>query len=221
MPWCRDERDDVVKCICALNDIDTIGSHHGKHRIGNPWARRGIVPVPRSPIGQFAVGEDVARFWKGRYPLAIFQPRVPTHVVGMQVRTHDEIDVVYAKARRGEILLIAIRVHHVPKGTRGSWLMVADARIDQDIVMARLHEVALDAKDEFVGGIEKPRLEPGAIFLEQLLGQGREKVSCCEERSLLLNDAVDCDRPDLDLNGHGGFAVGCGCRWEDRPALIG
>ena len=69
--------------------------------------------------------------------------------------------------------------------------MVTDAAIDHDRVVRCLHDVALDAEHQPIAGIEKPGLQPPSILVEKFPCHGREKMHRLEERSLLLDDAVD------------------------------
>ncbi len=55
------------------------------------------------------------------------------------------------------------------------------------------------------------RLQPRAVLLQHLLGQGREELQHLEERSLLLDDAVDGGVAHFDGVGHGRFLSGPGC----------
>src|SRR5439155_12949160 len=96
-----------------------------------------------------------------------------------------------------EILLVPIRRHHVPKSAIGPRLVVADAGVDQDGMMRRREEIALDAQHELVFRVEKFRLQPRAVLVEHLLGQRREELQHLEERRLLLDDAMYRDVADL------------------------
>ena len=194
---------EVVEGVRALDDIGAIGGDDRQHRVGDPGDRRRIVLLALGPVSELPVGEDVARLGERRHPAAVLESRVPADVVGVQMRAHDEIDVAEAQAGGRQVLLEAIGLHHVPEGTRRPRLVVADAGIDQDVVVRRLHQVALDAQHELVGSVEKPRLQPSAVLLEKLLRQGGEEFQHVEERALLLDDAVDCEVAQLDLRGHG------------------
>ncbi len=141
-----------LKACCALDDVDAVGGHDRQHGIGDPRTGRRIVLVSLGPVFQLAVGEDVARLGEGRHPAAVLEPRVPADVVDVQVRAHDEIDVVDADAGGRQALLEAVGLHHVPERARRARLVVADAGVDQDVVVRRLHQVALDAEHELVLG---------------------------------------------------------------------
>ena len=157
------------------------------------------------PVIEFAVGEHVARLREGRHPAAVLEPRVPADMVGVQMRAHDKIDIVDAKSAGRQILLVAIGIHHVPKGARRPRLVVADAAVDHDGVVRRLHDVALDAEHQLVPRVEVFRLQPAAVLVQKLFGDGREEFHRLEKRTLLLDNAVDGGVADLDICGQEGL----------------
>ena len=130
-------------------------------------------------------------------------------MVGVQMRAHDEIDVVDAKSACREVLLVAIGIHHVPKTPRRSRLVVADAAIDHDGVVRCLHDVALDTEHQLIGGIEEFWLQPAPVLVEKLFCHGREKFQRLEERALLLDNAVDRGLADFDCSGQDGPPSSC------------
>src|SRR6185312_2719715 len=79
----RDQSHEIVECMRALYDVDTIGGDNRKHGIGDPWTRCRIVVLAIGPVCKFAVSKYVARLRKGRHPLAVLKPRIPTDMVGM------------------------------------------------------------------------------------------------------------------------------------------
>ena len=81
----------------ALDDVDLIGGHDRQHGIGDPRTRRRIGIVALGPVVKLAVGEDVARLREGRHPPPVLEPCVPADMVGVQMRAHDEIDIVDEK----------------------------------------------------------------------------------------------------------------------------
>ena len=69
--------------------------------------------------------------------------------------------------------------------------------------MWRLHKIALDAKHELPGGrVNVLRLQPREVFLQHVIGQGREERLQLKERRLLLDNAVDSYVADLEALGH-------------------
>jgi hypothetical protein len=126
-------------------------------------------------------------------------------MVDVQVRAHDVVDVVDGEPGGGESLLEAVGVHHVPHRPRRPRLVVADAGIDQDVVVRRLDHEALHAKHELAGlrieGCGRA-LEPGTVLRQQFLRQRREEFERVEERPLLLDHGMDGDILESD-GGHG------------------
>jgi len=187
-----------------------------EHGIGNPWTRCRVVLVALGPVSQFAVSEYVARLREGRHPLAVLEPRVPPDVIGVQMRAHDKIDIVHAKAACRKVLLVAIGIHHVPEAPRRARFMVAYAAIDHDGVVRCLHDVALDAEHQLIAGIEELGLQPASVLVEKLSRDGREKLHRPEEWTLLLDDAVDRGATNFDLGGQDGPPSLCqsGALWD-------
>ncbi|MFI4870005.1 MAG: hypothetical protein ACHQDD_11770, partial [Steroidobacterales bacterium] len=60
-------------------------------------------------------------------------------------------------------------------------------------------DVALDAEHQFIPGADEFRLQPAPVLFEQLFRQLREELQRLEERTLLLDDAVDRDVADFEL----------------------
>src|SRR5262245_57965338 len=65
-------------------------------------------------IFEIRLREDVSRVRKCGNPTTIPKLRIPAHVIVMQVRAHDEIDLVWPRSRCGEPLKKR-RVEHVPE----------------------------------------------------------------------------------------------------------
>ena len=122
-----------------------------QHRVGDPGMARRIGLLLLGPVRQLAVGEQVLGLREGRHPAAVVEPGVPADMIDVQVRAHDVVDVVHAEPGGGEVLLVAVARHHVPDRPGRTRLVVADAGVDQDVVMRRAHDVALDAQDELAG----------------------------------------------------------------------
>src|SRR5215213_4422515 len=57
---------------------------------------------------------------------------------------------------------------------------------DQEVVLRRLHQLALNAEHDFILRAHELRLDPRTVLLEQLLCKRREKRQYVEEWSLLL-----------------------------------
>jgi len=57
------------------------------------------------------------------------------------------------------------------------------------------------------GRIDECRLQPGAVLLEELLGERREEFEDVEERPLLLDDGINGGVRKCDCRRHGGAAL--------------
>jgi hypothetical protein len=112
----------------------------------------GILLLLLGPVRQFTLGEHILGLREGGNPAAILQARVPSHVIDVQMRAHDVVDVIQGEAGGRQALFIAVAVQHVPHRALRSRLVIADAGIDHDGVLGRLHNVALNAQHELAGG---------------------------------------------------------------------
>ncbi len=91
---------------------------------------------------------------------------------------------------------------------RGLSLPTQETGIDQDIVARRLYDEALHAQHQIAAGrIDECRLQPGAVLLEELLGERREEFEDVEERPLLLDDGINGGVRKCDCRRHGGAAL--------------
>src|SRR4249920_3368289 len=133
-----DQGNEIVESVGALHDVDAVSRDDRQHRVSNPGTCRGIVFATPRPMRKLAVGEYVARLREGRHPPAVLEPRVPADMVDMQMRAHDEIDFADADTGARQAPLKAIGIHHVPERAGGSWLVIANTGIDQDVVLWRL-----------------------------------------------------------------------------------
>ncbi len=189
----------------ALDDVLAPGGDDRQYRIGDPWHALRIFLLARGPMRKLAVGHDVARLGEGRHPAPVFQPGVPADMIAVQVRAHYVIDVADREPDSSEPVLETVAVHHVPERPRRPLLMIADAGIDQDIVVRRLDHEALDAKHELVGCVDEGRLQPRAVVVEQLLGERREESQHVEKAALLLDDRMNRDVLEHDRRWHRGY----------------
>ena len=79
-----------------------------------------------------------------------------------------------------------------PMRAQRSRLVVADAAVDQDGVMRRLHHIGLEAEDQNVLVVERAGLlHPAAIFGQQFRRQTGHHFQRREETGFLFDDAVD------------------------------
>src|SRR5260370_6843349 len=107
-------------------------------------------------------------------------------MVRMQMRAHDEIDVIHGQTSRRQSFLKTIAVQHIPERTARPLLVIADAGIDQDIVVRRFDNETLNTDHEPALGIDEFRFQPPPVLVEKLFSQILEKRQRLEERTLLL-----------------------------------
>ncbi len=172
----RNELNPFVEVEIALHDLRALGRDDRQHRVGDPRHACRVLLFALRPMLKLAVGHDVFGLGKGRHPAAVFKPRVPADVIGVQMRAHHIVDVVDGEAHTRKLLFEPVAVEHVPERPRRARLVIADAGIDQDIVVRRLDDEALDAKHELVGRIEKCGLQPGAVRRRRPPWSAPEKI---------------------------------------------
>jgi hypothetical protein len=135
----------LVERKIALYDLRASGLDDWEYRVSNPRDTRRIILLLLCPMGELAIRHDVFRFGEGRHPAAILEPRVPTHVVDVQMRAHYIVNVINRKPGGSETFLEPITAHHVPERPRRPRLVIANTGINQDIVVQRLYDEALHA----------------------------------------------------------------------------
>ncbi len=205
----RNEPDLLVEGKIAFHNLLAFGGDDRQHRVGDPRHARGIVLLALRPVRKLAVGHDIFRLGKGRHPAAVVEAGIPADMIAVQMRAHHIVDVVYREARSAQPLLEAVAVHHVPERPRRPRLVIADAGIDQDVVVRRLDHKTLDTEHQIaIRRIDEFRLEPGAVFVEHFLAQSGEKALQLEERALLFDNRVNRDVVERDRHCHGAPRIG-------------
>ena len=203
----------VVQRAVGGDEFGLPGGDDGQHAVLDDRVR--LAPVLGFPEGVFLGAEDVFRLGEGRHPAAILQPGVPPDMIDMQMRAHHVVDLFHRNAGGGEVLLPDIGGFLVPEGPRRAVLVVADAGIDQDVMVRRLDQIALDAEPQLAAGrIQRPQLfQPGPVFGQGFLGQPGEEFQRVEQRLFYFDDPMDfkiAEReagfhlcPSLTLGGEG------------------
>ncbi len=81
---------------------------------------------------------------------------------------------------------------HVPFRPQRPRLVIADATVDQDGVMRRLHDIGLETQDQHVVGVKCARaLHPRSVLGQNVRRQCRQQVERRQERGFLFDDAMD------------------------------
>ena len=125
-------------------------------------------------------------------------------MVDVQMRTHDEVDVGNGETDCRQPAHPGVICPIVERRVLRPVLVVADATIDQDGVMRRLHDVRLETKDQPVLGIERMGLQPGAVLGQQLRREAWDEFQRGPERNFHLDNPVDRQVGDAERGGHGG-----------------
>src|ERR1700758_781390 len=99
------------------------------------------------------------------------------------MRAHHIVDLIDGNSGRSKALLEPVKIEHIPEWTCRTRLVVADAAIDQNIMVRRLHQVGLDAQHQPSAFLVEITTfcHPSAIFLQHLLSKRWEKFQRFEE----------------------------------------
>jgi hypothetical protein len=81
--------------------------------------------------------------------------------------------------------------------------MIADAGVYQNVVARRLYDEALNTEHQSILSIDKFRLQPRSVFIEQFFGEVREETQGVKKRPLLLDHRVDGDLAEHQRRRHG------------------
>jgi hypothetical protein len=119
------------------------------------------------------------------------------------MRAHHEIDVLDAEAGRLQRTHPVAIVLLVPCRPQRKVLVVADAAIDQDVMVRRLDDIRLEAQyDVPARAVVAAGRQPGQILAEGFLRQCRQEVEHRREAALLLDDPVDGHVVDGKTRAH-------------------
>ena len=153
---------------------------------------------------EFRPREQVLRSRKGRNPAAILLARVPADVVGVEMRTENEIDLFRRNPDFGQPLEVRCLLA-VPLREGGTFLIVPDTGIYQDCMILRPEDEAVKTHlQELRLRIDEARQEPIAIGLELLEIEVREQDEQRIRRSLGLDYPIDAQGTSKDrLHGRG------------------
>ena len=125
-------------------------------------------------------------------------------MVTVQVAAHHEVDVLDPEASCLERVHPVGIVFLIPARAQREVLVVADAGIDQDVVMRGLDHIGLVTQYDIAGvAVVSARREPGKILLEGFFLQVREELEHRGKARLLLDEAVDGHVVDAVFGAHG------------------
>src|SRR5215472_12044164 len=184
----------VVERIIHGNQLGLATVHDGQQavlvvRIGRVCGS----PFSDLPVLPFLARKEVAGVREGRYPSAVEEPRVPTDVIGVQMRAQHIVDMLLRKAGGGEIGEIRPILPVISQLVR-ALLVIARASVDQNGRPRRLYDCAVKREDHKTAGrVHQRRFEPGPMSrndLRRRLGMNHGRL---EQRSLELKHTGDFD----------------------------
>ncbi len=177
---------------------------HGPHGfLENLYARLRILRLPEPHLVR---REHIPRLRKRRRPFAVHQPRIPPHMIRMQVRAEHVINILVPQPRGLQRQLVLPPLPLMPVTHMRQGLVVPNTGIDQNIMVRRAHHVALKGHDRPVVRVQRIRRQPAPVLRQHLLAQLRQHLPQAERRAGDLHNAVNgqiasgkCQR-----SGHGG-----------------
>ena len=158
-----------------------------------------VVVLGIGPVFQLLLVAEVARVRKSRLPAAVHHRGVPSAVVEVQVGAEHVVDVF----RRGAGAPQPVQVRRVELAEGGQFLafvdiVVADAGVDQDPVMAGADQPAMKTEHDPAGlRLELLRRERVAMLVEQFRRHVRNEVGVAGVREDQLLDTVDLVGPQF------------------------
>src|SRR5208282_4649842 len=167
------------------------------HRILDRIAR--VLAVKVRPVVPFGAADQVPRVGECRHPVAVLEHRVPAHVVDVQMRADDAIDVVarvtglFEVAQERQLQIAPCRV--------GTNLLIADAGVDDDALALRLDHQRVDAHAELALLVRESWIEPVGFLLDVVAGGVRQEPGAGPWR-LALDNPGYLDVADFELVHH-------------------
>src|SRR5579863_3538130 len=188
-----DERDLIGE---AKIRIDELLEARGQYRIDrilqmiHVMVAAGVAQV--LPVLPFAPPEEVSRLGKGGHPSTVDEPRIPAHVIEMQMRAQHIGDLPGREARAAQILEKGVL--HVAEHVEFTLPVVADAGVDHHGTALRAQHEALEGDDHAAGRRCEVRHQPAELLHELRRGLGQQHGDVIFE-AVDLDDARNVDIP--------------------------
>ena len=106
------------------------------------------------------------------------------------MRAHDEVDIIHAETGSGKCVHEGLVALQIPFRSRRPHLVVADATVNQNDMMRRVHDIGLETENQAVISTKGVGRKPVAILLEHF---GRESGKHVERRQTTAPPAQRCD----------------------------
>jgi hypothetical protein len=171
-----------------------------RHQVGPPRLqhrqhgfleyRRPRLCIRRLPKPHLIRREHIPRVGERRRPFPIHQPRIPPHMIRMQVRAEHIINILEPQSRCLQRQFVSLPLPLVPCRQIRQCLVVPHAGIDQDSVVRRAHHIALKHQDRPVLRVQRLRRQPPPMLRQPLFGQLRQHLPQAHHWSAELHDAM-------------------------------
>src|SRR5262249_33299352 len=147
------------KSIVVVDEDGLPGLHDRQYAVFKSTAVRCVFSalVNPLPMCELAPCYDVPCVWEGRDPASIVKPGVPADMIPMQVCAHHIIDVLRLNPDAGKIGEIRC-AHPMKLRTCRAFLVVAEAGVDQDRVLAGFDDKGVEAEHQLTARrLDQPR----------------------------------------------------------------
>jgi hypothetical protein len=89
VPRRRHEMYEIAERVVARHEVGSLRLDDRQHAVVE--SQHLGLGVHLGPVGEFLGAEDIARIGKGRHPAAVFEPRIPADMVGMEMGAQHEV----------------------------------------------------------------------------------------------------------------------------------
>jgi hypothetical protein len=164
-----DESDFARDPVIGINEVDKARVNHGGNSVGK---------VPGVPAGLghprlvFGTTEQIASVRKCRHPLAVFEFRIPTHVIEVQVRATHNVDGLGREPCRRQ----ALQKCGIPcKARKASHISIADTGVNDDAQSTAFDHKRVDRKISHAFIVDEIWHEPCLVRGKRFLGRPRKQ----------------------------------------------
>ena len=189
----------VIEAVAIVHQMHQSGLDHRQHAVLDHGAAH-LGRGGAGPVLIFAPPKQIPGARESRHPASVLQTRVPPDMVHVQMRAHDEIDLLRRDAGRRQPLQPR-HVQLIEAGKLRPVLVVADACVDQHDVVRGTDQPGMDAGDE---GVQRrvvvARHHPVAMPLQRLRRQVRQQHLRRKSRAVAFLDALHLQAADRDPN---------------------
>ncbi len=188
------EADLVGDAMVGRDEVGEAGVDHGPHRVVEGCR------VPDGscfrPVRPLVAAQEVARVRERRHPRAVDQHGVPPHMVEVEVRADDGVDLLAREpglreiVEEGRLQVERLHARDLP--------VVADAGVDDDLAVAHRHPERVDREHQVAVVVDEMGTQPRRVPCDHRVVGARQEPGCGKVRHA-LDDTRDGDVADLPL----------------------